>query len=80
MIYYPIPLHLQEAYRREGFGPGSFTITERLSETVLSLPIDTEHTAGATGIYYEGCGSLFWKIASIQILWHLENTMRTPLR
>lgn len=42
MIYYPIPLHFQEAYRREGFGPGSFTITERLSETVLSLPIDTE--------------------------------------
>jgi len=42
MIYYPVPLHFQEAYRREDFGPGSFTITERLSETVLSLPIDTE--------------------------------------
>jgi len=42
MIYYPIPLHLQQAYLRNGFGRGSFAITERLSETVLSLPIDTE--------------------------------------
>jgi UDP-2-acetamido-2-deoxy-ribo-hexuluronate aminotransferase len=42
MIYYPIPLHLQEAYKREGFGPGSFPVTEKLSATVLSLPIHTE--------------------------------------
>lgn len=42
MIYYPIPLHLQQAYRRAEFARGSFPITERLSETVLSLPIDTE--------------------------------------
>jgi UDP-2-acetamido-2-deoxy-ribo-hexuluronate aminotransferase len=42
MIYYPIPLHLQAAYRRSGFGEGSFPITEQLSRTVLSLPIHTE--------------------------------------
>ena len=42
MIYYPVPLHLQNAYRREGFGPGSFPVTERLSSSVLSLPIHTE--------------------------------------
>jgi len=45
MIYYPVPLHLQKAYRREGFGEGSFPITERLSKTVLSLPIHTEMDA-----------------------------------
>lgn len=45
MIYYPVPLHLQQAYRREGFGEGSFPVTERLSKTVLSLPIHTEMTA-----------------------------------
>lgn len=44
MIYYPVPLHLQKAYQREGFGEGSFPITERLSKTVLSLPIHTEMT------------------------------------
>jgi dTDP-4-amino-4,6-dideoxygalactose transaminase len=42
MIYYPVPLHLQEAYRRKGWEAGTFPVTERLSETVLSLPIHTE--------------------------------------
>ena len=42
MIYYPVPLHLQQAYRREGAPAGSFPVTEHLSNTVLSLPIHTE--------------------------------------
>lgn len=42
MIYYPVPLHLQRAYRRDGFGEGSFAVTEKLSKTVISLPIHTE--------------------------------------
>lgn len=42
MIYYPIPLHLQKAYRRGGLGEGSFPVTEALSKTVISLPIHTE--------------------------------------
>jgi len=42
MIYYPVPLHLQKAYKRPGFEEGSFPVTEELSRTVLSLPIHTE--------------------------------------
>lgn len=42
MIYYPVPLHLQKAYRRQGFGTGHFPVTEKLSKTVISLPIHTE--------------------------------------
>ncbi|HEY3405584.1 MAG TPA: DegT/DnrJ/EryC1/StrS family aminotransferase [Ohtaekwangia sp.] len=42
MIYYPVPLHFQKAYQRAGIGAGSFPITEKLSEEVLSLPIHTE--------------------------------------
>ncbi len=42
MIYYPVPLHQQPAYQRPGFGEGSFPVTERLSKTVISLPIHTE--------------------------------------
>lgn len=38
MIYYPVPLHRQEAYR-SGM---TFPVAEELSETVLSLPIHTE--------------------------------------
>lgn len=42
MIYYPVPLHFQKAYMQSGKGEGTFPITERLSKTVISLPIHTE--------------------------------------
>lgn len=42
MIYYPVPLHLQKAYVMEGCGMGSFPVSERLCEEVLSLPMHTE--------------------------------------
>ncbi len=44
MIYYPIPLHWQKAYRQPGVAEGAFPITEQLSKEVLSLPIHTEMT------------------------------------
>lgn len=42
MIYYPVPLHLQTAYQDERYSTGDFPVTEKLSETVLSLPMQTE--------------------------------------
>jgi len=42
MIYYPVPLHFQKAYRQPGVEPGAFPVTEKLSKTVLSLPVHTE--------------------------------------
>lgn len=42
MIYYPIPLHMQKAYKSDRFKEGSFPVTEKLCETVLSLPMHTE--------------------------------------
>jgi dTDP-4-amino-4,6-dideoxygalactose transaminase len=38
-IHYPIPIHLQGAYRDLGHGPGSFPQSERLARDALSLPI-----------------------------------------
>jgi dTDP-4-amino-4,6-dideoxygalactose transaminase len=38
-VYYPIPLHLMPAYARLNQGKGSFPISERLSERILSLPM-----------------------------------------
>lgn len=43
-VYYPVPLHLQKAYRDARYGEGDFPITEHLSNHVLSLPIHTEMT------------------------------------
>ncbi len=39
IIHYPIPPHLSEAYRYLGYARGSLPKTERLCDTVLSLPI-----------------------------------------
>ncbi len=39
LIHYPIPPHLQEAYRHLGFKEGDFPKAELLSNTSLSLPI-----------------------------------------
>ncbi len=41
-VYYPVPLHVQEAYRSYGYAEGDFPVTEQLSREVLSLPIHTE--------------------------------------
>jgi len=41
-VYYPVPLHLQKAYRDPRYSKGDFPVTEHLSNHVLSLPIHTE--------------------------------------
>jgi dTDP-4-amino-4,6-dideoxygalactose transaminase len=38
-IHYPVPVHLQKAYSSLHYSKGRLTIAEKLSETVLSLPI-----------------------------------------
>lgn len=38
-IYYPLPMHMQPAYRNYGEGEGSLPVSERLSREILSLPI-----------------------------------------
>ncbi len=42
MIYYPVPLHLQKAYKSERYAAGDFPVTEYLCENVISLPMHTE--------------------------------------
>ena len=42
MVYYPIPMHLQKAYLSDKYPEGTFPISERLAQSVLSLPIHTE--------------------------------------
>ena len=43
-IYYPIPLHQQQAFLVNGKQAGAFPVTEQAAAEVLSLPIHTELT------------------------------------
>ena len=42
MIYYPVTVHLQPAYRSLGYQEGDFPVSEHLCKEVLSLPMHTE--------------------------------------
>src|SRR5438046_5088220 len=48
-IHYPIPVHLQEAYRFLGHRKGSFPVAERCAEEFLSLPMYLELTTTQLG-------------------------------
>jgi dTDP-4-amino-4,6-dideoxygalactose transaminase len=38
-IHYPVPPHLQQAYKHLGYTKGDFSVTEEICETALSLPM-----------------------------------------
>ena len=59
MIYYPVPLHLQEAYQYLGYHKGDFPVSEKLSEQVLSLPMHTELTEEQLDIITSGIREFF---------------------
>lgn len=38
-VHYPIPIHLQEAYRYLGYKEGDFPVSEKVSKGIMSLPM-----------------------------------------
>jgi dTDP-4-amino-4,6-dideoxygalactose transaminase len=58
-VHYPIPVHLQPAYRHLDHRVGDFPVSERLSREVLSLPIhpfleqaDVEYVASSVAEFF----------------------------
>jgi dTDP-4-amino-4,6-dideoxygalactose transaminase len=41
-IHYPIPIHLQKAYKHLGYKAGSFPVSEKLAKRIISLPMFPE--------------------------------------
>ncbi len=50
MVYYPIPLHLQQVHADLGYTTGSLPVSEQLSHEVLSLPMFPELNTSAQQI------------------------------
>jgi len=46
-LHYPVPVHLQPAFRDLGYGEGAFPVSEAAARSVLSLPIYPEMTEDA---------------------------------
>ncbi len=38
-VYYPVPLHLQQAFSYLGYQPGDFPVSEEMSQRIFSLPM-----------------------------------------
>src|SRR6266849_8379034 len=43
-IHYPVPIHLQPAYKNLGYKRGDFPVTEQYAQRILSLPMYAELT------------------------------------
>jgi len=61
-IHYPVPVHLQPAYRELGYSVGDFPVTERLTREIVSLPMhpflqeaDVQYVAAAAAEFLSRC-------------------------
>jgi dTDP-4-amino-4,6-dideoxygalactose transaminase len=52
-VHYPVPIHLQEAYRSLGYQPGTFPIAERCAVEYVSLPMFPELTPEQVDVVVE---------------------------
>ncbi len=53
-IHYPVPIHLQEAYRHLGYRHGAFPVAERCASEFVSLPMYPELTYAQVEEVIEG--------------------------
>jgi dTDP-4-amino-4,6-dideoxygalactose transaminase len=60
-IHYPVPVHLQPAYRALGYGRGAFPVSERAADSVVSLPMhpfltreEVEYVAATSRAFFGG--------------------------
>jgi dTDP-4-amino-4,6-dideoxygalactose transaminase len=67
-IYYPIPLHLQQAFAYLKYRPGDLPQSERASREVLALPIFPEMSAGQQDLVVESIARFYGPAASAHVL------------
>jgi dTDP-4-amino-4,6-dideoxygalactose transaminase len=53
-IHYPIPLHMQKAYRSLNYSRGDFPVSEKAAADILSLPMFPHLTAAQQARVVDG--------------------------
>ncbi|MBF2066466.1 MAG: DegT/DnrJ/EryC1/StrS family aminotransferase [Calothrix sp. C42_A2020_038] len=66
MVYYPIPLHLQEVHAGLSYTTGSLPVSEQLSHEVLSIPLFPELESSAQKIVVESLKQIMADIYCLQ--------------
>jgi dTDP-4-amino-4,6-dideoxygalactose transaminase len=67
-IHYPVPIHLQPAYRDLGHKPGDFPVTEDYARRIFSLPMYAELTPELIASVAEGICE-FATVRRSSVLW-----------
>ena len=62
MVYYPMPLHLQQVHSNLNYPLGSLPISEQLSHEVLSLPMFPELSASAQKVVVDSVSQAFFAL------------------
>jgi len=60
-LHYPIPLHLQEAYKDLGYKKGDFSMAEEAARSILSLPMYPELTERQIRYVCDKIKAFIWK-------------------
>ncbi|MBX2991943.1 MAG: DegT/DnrJ/EryC1/StrS family aminotransferase [Bacteroidetes bacterium] len=58
-LHYPLPLHLQDAYKNLGYTRGDFPVTEQVAERGISLPMFAELTDEQVAYVASSIGDFF---------------------
>jgi dTDP-4-amino-4,6-dideoxygalactose transaminase len=68
-IHYPVPLHLQKAYRVLNYREGDFPVCERVAREIVSLPMYPQLTASQQARVAEGVARFTQVTAPKQSAW-----------
>ena len=60
-VHYPIPLYQQDGLKPLGYEPGTFPVTDRHADTVISFPVDQHVTRDQQDIVIETVRSFYAK-------------------
>lgn len=64
-IHYPVPLHVQQAYRNLGYRNGDLPITEKVSAEILSLPMYPQMSAAQQTRVVEALKACLMPVSSV---------------